>query len=67
MLVINIDRPWILEINLCPSLACETLLDFSIKSKLITDTLNLVSLNKPHKREYYAKIQLKNSKGIYVH
>ena len=37
-------KPWLLEVNLSPSLACESPLDTQIKSNLITDALNLVGV-----------------------
>ena len=37
-------KPWLLEVNLSPSLATDSPLDFHIKSNLITDTLNLVGI-----------------------
>lgn len=51
-------KPWILEINLSPSLACEAPLDFHIKSRLIADTLNLVQISKPTRRDYFAKVKV---------
>lgn len=39
-------KPWLLEINLSPSLACESPLDTMIKTKLISDTFNLVGIKK---------------------
>ena len=39
--------PWLLEVNLSPSLAFESPLDLKIKGNLIKDTLNLVGLKKP--------------------
>ncbi|EDV23631.1 uncharacterized protein TRIADDRAFT_27246, partial [Trichoplax adhaerens] len=35
-------RPWVLEVNLSPSLACDTPMDFKIKSSLICDTFNII-------------------------
>ncbi|XP_068618971.1 tubulin polyglutamylase TTLL5 isoform X2 [Battus philenor] len=37
-------KPWLLEINLSPSLACESPLDARVKSALLADTLTLVGL-----------------------
>ncbi|TGZ56062.1 hypothetical protein CRM22_010230 [Opisthorchis felineus] len=37
-------RPWLLEVNLSPSLACDTPLDFKVKSHMLTDLFNLVGL-----------------------
>ncbi|KAF8566870.1 hypothetical protein P879_07794 [Paragonimus westermani] len=38
-------RPWLLEVNLSPSLACDSPLDFKIKSHMLTDLFNLVGLS----------------------
>lgn len=35
-------KPWVLEVNLSPSLVTDSPLDHAIKSTLITDTLNLL-------------------------
>jgi tubulin polyglutamylase TTLL5 len=35
-------KPWLLEVNLSPSLNCDTVIDMKIKSALICDLLNLV-------------------------
>ena len=37
-------KPWLLEVNLSPSLNCDTVIDMKIKSALICDLLNLVIL-----------------------
>lgn len=34
-------KPWLLEVNLSPSLACESPLDLKIKANLLTDLFNL--------------------------
>jgi len=39
-------QPWILEVNLSPSLVCDTPLDFHIKGNLLIDSLNLVGIKK---------------------
>ena len=46
-------NPWLLEINLSPSLAFETPLDLKIKANLIKDTFNLIGVVQPHKRNFY--------------
>jgi len=38
-------KPWLVEVNLSPSLACESLLDTQIKSTLIAETLNIVGVH----------------------
>ena len=35
-------KPWIMEVNLSPSLSCDTPLDLKIKSKLVADIFNIV-------------------------
>ena len=37
-------KPWLLEVNLSPSLACESPLDLRIKSQLIVDLFNLAGI-----------------------
>jgi tubulin polyglutamylase TTLL5 len=39
-------KPWLIEVNLSPSLACESPLDITIKSNLIADTLSLVGVRR---------------------
>ena len=46
ILLDNYMNPWLLEINLSPSLAFDSPLDLKIKGNLIKDTFNLVGLNK---------------------
>ena len=44
-------KPWLLEINLSPSLACDSPLDMQIKGKLIQDTFNLIGVKKFDRRK----------------
>lgn len=37
-------KPWLLEVNLSPSLACESPLDVRLKSAMLADLLTLVGL-----------------------
>ena len=37
-------KPWLIEINLSPSLACDSQLDMKIKSQLLADTFNLIGI-----------------------
>ncbi len=39
-------QPWIMEINLSPSLSCDSPLDFKIKETLITDLFNMVGFQR---------------------
>ena len=41
-------KPWLVEINLSPSLACDSNLDMQIKSTLIAEALNIVGV-----RQFY--------------
>jgi len=40
-------KPWLLEVNICPSLSSGSPLDKRIKTKLVADTLTLVGLRPP--------------------
>ena len=52
----NHYRPWILEVNLSPSLAFDSPLDYQIKSNLIVDALNIIGLRRfIRKREVLGK------------
>jgi tubulin polyglutamylase TTLL6/13 len=48
-------KPFVLEVNLSPSLATESPLDKKIKRMVLTDTLTLMNLSHRHRREYLAK------------
>ncbi len=38
-------RPWLLEVNLSPSLACDAPLDYYLKSNLVAETLSLACIH----------------------
>jgi tubulin polyglutamylase TTLL5 len=44
-------KPWLLEVNLSPSLACESPLDLTIKSTLLADTFNMIGVSKFDRRK----------------
>lgn len=46
LLDVNLN-PWLIEVNLSPSLGFDSPLDLKIKSNLIKDTFNLAGLRKP--------------------
>lgn len=47
-----------MEINLSPSLACDSPLDLEIKSNLISDTFNLIGIKKfDRKKEHENKVK----------
>lgn len=43
-------KPWLMEVNLSPSLATDSPLDVKIKSNLMVDTFNLVGIKKFDRR-----------------
>mmetsp|Transcript_176269 Transcript_176269/g.565178 ORF Transcript_176269/g.565178 Transcript_176269/m.565178 type:complete len:1124 (-) Transcript_176269:151-3522(-) len=47
ILVDDLLKPWILEVNLSPSMQAESPLDWQIKSSLLSDAFNLVGLCNP--------------------
>lgn len=51
-------KPWLLEVNLSPSLATDSPLDLHIKSNLISDTLNLIGIKQyDRKKECLNKLK----------
>jgi tubulin polyglutamylase TTLL5 len=58
-------KPWLLEVNLSPSLACDSPLDLNIKSNLITDSFNVIGVKRfDRKKESLNKIKHR-MKGLY--
>lgn len=43
-------KPWLIEVNLSPSLGCSSPMDYEVKSNMICDLLNLVSIRVPSER-----------------
>ena len=66
ILLDNYMNPWLLEINLSPSLAFDSPLDLKIKANLIKDTFNLIGLVMPQFRHFYnnGNAPLKNKQVI---
>lgn len=57
-------KPWLLEVNLSPSLACESPLDLTIKSNLIADSFNMINIHKYDRRkESQSKMKSKANAG----
>ena len=48
-------NPWLLEVNLAPSLSADSPLDYNIKSNLIVDLFNLVGVRRPLKKKQNMK------------
>lgn len=44
-------KPWLMEVNLSPSLATESPLDLTIKANLLADAFNLMSVKKFDRRK----------------
>ena len=56
-------KPWLVEVNLSPSLSCDSPLDMTIKANLCTDTFNMIQVKKfDRKKESLNKIKYR-SKG----
>ena len=46
-IIIDSDlKPWLLEVNMSPSMATDAPLDMSIKSTVVTDTFNLIGIKR---------------------
>jgi hypothetical protein len=41
-------NPWLLEVNLNPSLSCDSPLDARIKSAVLSDLLNIANIHNPN-------------------
>lgn len=58
-------KPWLLEVNITPSMATDAPLDMSIKSTLVVDTFNLIGIKRfDRKKESMNKIK-NRMKGLY--
>jgi len=58
-------KPWLLEVNLSSSMACDSPLDMAIKSNLVVDTFNLIGVKRfDRKKESLNKIKHR-MKGLY--
>lgn len=60
-------KPWLVEVNLSPSLATESPLDVMIKSNLISDTFNLIGVKKfDRRKESMNKMKNRSTKGAFT-
>ena len=58
-------KPWLLEVNLSPSLACDSPLDMAIKSNCVCDAFNICGMKRfDRKKESLNKIKHR-MKGLY--
>mmetsp|Transcript_46995 Transcript_46995/g.102577 ORF Transcript_46995/g.102577 Transcript_46995/m.102577 type:complete len:113 (+) Transcript_46995:21-359(+) len=44
-------EPWVLEVNLSPSMNTDTQVDFEVKANLITDTFRLIALKQVSEKD----------------
>ncbi len=44
-------KPWLVEVNLSPSLACDSPLDLTIKTNLLADTFNMIGVQRFDRRK----------------
>eukprot|EP00931_Biecheleriopsis_adriatica_P100894 TRINITY_DN76130_c0_g1_i1.p1 TRINITY_DN76130_c0_g1~~TRINITY_DN76130_c0_g1_i1.p1 ORF type:complete len:1109 (-),score=215.05 TRINITY_DN76130_c0_g1_i1:33-3359(-) len=62
-------KPWLLEVNLSPSMQAESPLDWQIKSSLLSDSFNLVGINRVDRQRLLeasrsrAKVQMQRTPG----
>jgi tubulin polyglutamylase TTLL5 len=50
-------KPWLVEVNLSPSLATDSPLDISIKANLLADTFNMLGVKRfDRKKESMKKV-----------
>ena len=52
ILVVDTLRPWLMEVNVCPSLSSSSPMDRRIKHMLLVDVLNLIGVEYFQKKRY---------------
>ena len=67
ILIDNQLNPWLLEVNLSPSLACESPLDQRIKGELIADLFTIAGITPLEQRKVgqTGEIVVAKTKGMY--
>ncbi len=60
-------KPWLLEVNLSPSLACEAPLDLKIKGEMIADLFTMTGITPLDQRTYQHDQQLGKTYNLYSH
>ena len=58
-------KPWLVEINLSPSLACESPIDMTIKSNLLSDVFNMIGIKRFDRKKESAN-KMKNRMKSYM-
>ena len=59
-------KPWLLEVNLSPSLSSDSPLDMRIKSNLVSDMFNLIGIKKFDRRKESMNKVKHRMKGLYA-
>ena len=59
-------KPWLLEVNMSPSLSTDSPLDMKLKSCLISDTFNLIGIKKFDRRKESMNKAKNRMKGLYA-
>ena len=63
VLLDNALKPWLLEVNLSPSLATDSSLDLFLKTNLLIDTFNLVGVQRPERKYRPAKSSIRQNRS----
>ena len=50
-------KPWLMEINLSPSLSCDTNLDFVIKSTVLVNLFNMIGFQRFDRKKEMSKVK----------
>ena len=58
-------KPWLMEVNVCPSLSSSSPMDRKIKHTLLTDILNLIGIEYYNRKNY--QVQQKREKDRFAH
>jgi tubulin polyglutamylase TTLL5 len=59
-------KPWLVEVNLSPSLATDSPLDMVIKTNLLTDTFNMIGIRRfDRRKESLNKLKYRNKNGAF--
>ena len=58
-------KPWLLEVNLSPSLACESALDLKIKGDMLADLFNMVGIVPLDLRTFNEPSQFGKNQNLY--
>lgn len=57
-------KPWLLEVNISPSLSSSSPLDKKIKTVLICDTLNLIGVHPYDRKSYERETEIKEKRRL---